>query len=174
VEVSVEKIRKILIGMDALSEWFGRIFSWFIVAIILLSVFEVFTRRILGKPTIWTHEVLSYLFCASIMLTMAYTLRHKQHVSVDLIYAPLTPKTKAILDIITFVIFLGFFSIVFLWEGIRFAATSWAMLERTPSAFNFYVFPAKTLLPIGAFLLFIQGLSDFIKNIVFVAKGEQL
>jgi TRAP-type mannitol/chloroaromatic compound transport system permease small subunit len=174
VEVSVEKIRKILIGMDALSEWFGRIFSWFIVAIILLSVFEVFTRRILGKPTIWTHEVLSYLFCASIMLTMAYTLRYKQHVSVDLIYARLTPKTKALLDIITFVIFLGFFSIVFLWEGIRFAATSWAMLERTPSAFNFYVFPAKTLLPIGVFLLLVQGLSDFIKNIVFVAKGEQL
>jgi TRAP-type mannitol/chloroaromatic compound transport system permease small subunit len=108
------------------------------------------------------------------MLTMAYTLRHKQHVSVDLIYARLTPKTKAILNIIAFVIFLGFFSIVFLWEGSRFAATSWAMLERTPSAFNFYVFPAKTLLPIGAFLLLAQGLSDFIKNIVFVAKGEQL
>jgi TRAP-type mannitol/chloroaromatic compound transport system permease small subunit len=160
--------------IDIFSEWCGRIFSWFIVAIILLSVFEVFTRRILGKPTIWTHEILSYLFCGSILLTMAYTLRYKQHVSVDLIYARFTPKTKAILDIITFVIFLGFFSIVFLWEGIRFAGTSWAMLERTPSAFNFYVFPAKTLLPIGVFLLFVQGLSDFIKNIVFVAKGEKL
>ena len=160
--------------IDIFSEWCGRIFSWFIVAIILLSVFEVFTRRILGKPTIWTHEVLSYLFCASILLTMAYTLRYKQHVAVDLIYARLTPKTKAILNIITFVIFLGFFSIVFLWEGIRFAATSWAMLERTPSAFNFYVFPAKTLLPLGIFLLLVQGLSDFIKNIVFLVKGEQL
>src|SRR4030043_2242960 len=160
--------------IDIFSEWRGRIFSWFIVAIILLSVFEVFTRRILGKPTIWTHEVLSYLFCASILLTMAYTLRYKQHVAVDLIYARLTPKTKAILNIITFVIFLGFFSIVFLWEGIRFAATSWAMWERTPSAFNFYVFPAKTLLPLGIFLLLVQGLSDFIKNIVFVFKGEQL
>ena len=160
--------------IDIFSEWCGRIFSWFIVAIILLSVFEVFTRRILGKPTIWTHEILSYLFCGSILLTMAYTLRYKQHVAVDLIYARFTPKTKAILDIITFVIFLGFFSIVFLWEGIRFAGTSWAMLERTPSAFNFYVFPAKTLLPVGVFLLLVQGLSDFIKNIVFLVKGEQL
>jgi TRAP-type mannitol/chloroaromatic compound transport system permease small subunit len=48
------------------------------------------------------------------------------------------------------------------------------MWERTPSAFNFYVFPAKTLLPIGAFLLLAQGISDLIKNIVFVVKGEQL
>jgi TRAP-type mannitol/chloroaromatic compound transport system permease small subunit len=170
----MDTARAIVKKIDIFSEWCGRIFSWFIVAVILLSVFEVFTRRILGKPTIWTHETLSYLFCGSIMLTMAYTLRHKQHVAVDLIYGRFTPKTKAILDIITFIFFLGLFSTIFLWKGIIFAATSWAMWERTPSAFNFYVFPAKTLLPIGVFLLLVQGLSDFIKNIVFVAKGEQL
>lgn len=160
--------------IDALSEWCGRIFSWFIIAIIGLSLFEVFTRRILGKPTIWTHETLSYLFCASILFTMGYTLQYKQHVKVDLIYGRFTPKTQAIVDIITFVFLLGFFSFIFLWKGIIFAATSWGMLERTPSAFNFYVFPAKTLLPIGAFLLLLQGLSDFIKNIVFLTKGEKL
>jgi len=170
----MDGIRTFLKKIDTLSEWCGRLFSWFIVTIILLSVFEVFTRRILGKPTIWTHEILSYLFCAAIMLTMAYTLKYKQHVAVDLIYARFTPRTKAILDIITFIFFLGFFSVVFLWKGIIFAATSWAMWERTPSAFNFYVFPAKTLLPVGVFLLLIQGLSDFIKNIVFVVKGEKL
>lgn len=174
MEDRVEKIRKLLIGIDTLSEWCGKLSSWFIVAIIGVSLFEVFTRRILGKPTIWTHETLSYLFCASILLTMAYTLRHKQHVSVDLVYGRFTPKTKAVLDIITFIIFLGFFSTILLWKGVIFAATSWAMWERTPSAFNFYVFPAKTLLPLGAFLLFIQGLSDFIKNIIFLVKGERL
>jgi len=170
----MEATRAFIKKIETFSEWCGKIFSWFIVAIILLSLFEVFTRRILGKPTIWTHEILSYLFCASIVLTMAYTLKNKQHVSVDLIYGRFTPKTKAILDIITFIFFLGFFSTIFLWKGIVFAATSWGMMERTPSAFNFYVFPAKTLLPIGAFLLLLQGLSDFIKNIVFLVKGEQL
>jgi TRAP-type mannitol/chloroaromatic compound transport system permease small subunit len=170
----VETIRAIIHRIETISEWCGRIFSWFIVAVILLSVFEVFTRRILGKPTIWTHETLSYFFCASIMLTMAYTLKYKQHVAVDLIYGHLKPKTKALLNVITFIFFLGFFSVIFLWKGIVYAATSWAMLERTPSAFNFYVFPAKTLLPVGVFLLFLQGVSDFIKNIVFLVKGEQL
>lgn len=167
-------IRILVKKIDNLSEWCGRIFSFFIITIIGLSLFEVFTRRILGKPTIWTHETLSYLFCASILLTMAYTLKHGQHVKVDLIYNRLSPKKKAILDIITFIFFMGFFTIVFLWKGIVFAATSWALWERTPSAFNFYVFPAKTLLPVGAFLLLLQGLSDFIKNIVFLVKGERL
>lgn len=170
----METIRAFVHRIEAISEWCGRIFSWFIVAIIGISLFEVFTRRILGKPTIWTHETLSYFFCASIMLTMAYTLKYKQHVAVDLIYARFTPKGKAILDIITFIFFMGFFSVIFLWKGVVFAATSWAMLERTPSAFNFYVFPAKTLLPLGGLLLLMQGLSDFIKNIVFLVRGEQL
>jgi TRAP-type mannitol/chloroaromatic compound transport system permease small subunit len=170
----MEALKFVLKKIDTLSEWCGKIFSWFIVAVILLSVFEVFTRRILGKPTIWTHETLGYLFCASILLTMAYTLRYKQHVSVDLLYERFTPRTKAILDSITFILFMGFFSTIFLWKGIIFAATSWAMWERTPSAFNFYVFPAKTLLPLGVFLLLVQGLSDFIKNIVFLVKGERL
>jgi len=170
----VETIRAIVNQIEKISEWCGRIFSWFIVAVILLSLFEVFTRRILGKPTIWTHEVLSYLFCGAIMLTMGYALKYKTHANIDIFYERLSSRGQAMVDTITFIFFLGFFSIIFLWKGVVFAATSWAMLERTPSAFNFYVFPAKTLLPVGAFLLLIQGLSDFIKNIVFLIRGERL
>jgi len=170
----VDIIRKIVNHIDNFSERSGRVFSWLLLGLVGLSCFEVFTRRILGKPTVWTHEILSYIFCATIMLTIGYTLLHRQHANVDLLYERLSAKTRAILDIITFIIFLGLFSSVFLVDGIIFAATSWAMFERTPSAFNFYVFPAKTLLPIGAFFLIIQGLADFIKNIVFLVKGEKL
>ena len=170
----MRKLRKSLNIIDNISEWCGRTFSWFIVTLVGLSIFEVFTRRILGKPTVWTHETLSYLFCASIMLTMGYALRHKAHAKINIFLERLSPKGQAILNIITFVIFLGFFSTIFLWKGILFTATSWARMERAPSAFNFYVFPAKTLIPVGAFLLFIQGIADFLRDIVFLIKGERL
>ena len=45
------KIRAILKVLDAISEWCGKIFSWFIITIIALSLYEVFTRRVLGKPS---------------------------------------------------------------------------------------------------------------------------
>lgn len=170
----MRRLRKLLNIIDNISESCGRVFSWFIITLVGLSVFEVFTRRILGKPTIWTHETLSYLFCASIMLTMGYALRHKTHVRIDIFPKRLSLKGQAILNIITFVIFLGFFSILFLWKGILFAATSWARMERAISAFNFYVFPAKTLIPVGAFLLLIQGIADFLRDIIFLIKGERL
>lgn len=170
----MKTIRAIVNQIENISEWCGRIFSWFIVAVIGLSLFEVFTRRILGKPTIWTHEVLSYLFCGAIMLTLGYALKYKTHANIDIFHERLSPRGQAMVNIVTFIFFLGLYSAIFLWKGIIFAATSWGMMERTPSAFNFYVFPAKTLLPMGAFLLLIQGLSDFIKNIVFLTKGERL
>jgi TRAP-type mannitol/chloroaromatic compound transport system permease small subunit len=48
------------------------------------------------------------------------------------------------------------------------------MKERTPTAFNPIVYPAKTILPVGALLLLLQGLADFAKSIVFLVKGERL
>jgi len=170
----VGKIRMLVNFIDAISEWSGRIFSWLVVAIISLSLFEVFTRRFLGKPTIWTHEVISYLFCGVVLLTIGYTLKHKAHANVDILYEKFSPKTKAIIDLITYALFLVTFTIVVLYEGTRFAAISWSMMERTPSAFNFYIFPAKTLLPVGFFFVTLQMISDIIKNIVFLAKGETL
>jgi len=170
----VRKMRALVKGIDAISEWSGKIFSWFVVAIITLSLFEVFTRRFLGKPTIWTHEIISYLFCGAVLLTIAYTMKHKAHANVDIIYEKLSPKTQAIWDLISYTLFSVIFTIVVLYEGTRFAASSWAMMERTPSAFNFYIFPAKTMLPVGFFLVALQMISDIVKNIVFLAKGEIL
>ena len=170
----VKKIRALVKGIDAISEWSGKIFSWFIVAVITLSLFEVFTRRVLGKPTIWTHEIISYLFCGAVLLTIGYTMKHKAHANVDIIYEKLSPKTQAIWDLISYALFLVIFAVVVLYEGTRFAAMSWSMMERTPSAFNFYIFPAKTMLPVGFFFVALQMISDIVKNIVFLAKGERL
>jgi len=168
------RIRAFVYFLDRVSEWSGKIFSWFIISIIVLSLYEVFTRRLLGSPTIWTHEIIGYCFAGAVMLTIGYTLKHKSHANVDVIYVFLSPKMQASFDLITYIVFLAIFTIFLLIESTKFAATSWAMLERTPSAFNFYVFPAKTFLPVGILLLALQMISDIVKKIVFLIKGEVL
>ncbi len=170
----MRNIRAIVKVLDAISEWCGKIFSWFIITIIALSLYEVFTRRFLGKPTIWTHEIIAYCFCGAILLTIGYTLKHKAHANVDILYDYLSPRTQAILDLISYTVFLGIFTSFLFYHGLKFAATSWAMMERTPSAFNFYIFPAKTMLPVGVFLLALQIITDVIRRIVFLLKGESL
>ncbi len=160
--------------MEQISLKVGSVLSWVLLILVGLSCFEVFTRRFLGKPTIWTHEILGYIFCASILLTMGYTLYHKSHANIDILYDMMQRKKKAIADIFTLVIFGLFFTIVMIVDGTLFAYTSWAMQERTPSAFNAIIYPAKTLIPIGFVLLLLQVLADLIRNIYLVIKGEEL
>lgn len=170
----MKALKGIINFIQTISEWSGRLFCVTILVQLVLSCYEVFTRRVLHSPTIWTHEILSYFFCASVMLMMGYTQLHKAHANVDIFSERFSPRTKAVVEALTFVCFMGFFTFVFFTDAINFAATSWAMGERTPTAFNAIIYPAKTLLPIGALLLFLQGLADFGKNIVFLVKGERL
>lgn len=167
-------VRRIIRVIETISEWTGRLFSGTILVLLVLSCYEVFTRRVLHSPTIWTHEILSYFFCASVLLLMGYTQLYKGHANVDILYEHFSPRTKALIDCVTFIFFMGLFVTVFLLDAVNFASTSWAMKERTPTAFNPIVYPAKTILPIGAGLLLLQGFADFLKNVVFLAKGERL
>jgi TRAP-type mannitol/chloroaromatic compound transport system permease small subunit len=172
--LTVEKLKAFVNALDTISEWSGRIFGWTLMILMGLAVFEVITRRFFNHPTIWNFDLQGYIFAASVLFLMGYTLLYKAHANVDLLYERLSPRIQAILDLITYTVLLLFFVIVFLISGIRFAATSWSMMERTATAWNFYVFPAKTLLPVGAFLLLIQVVSEYIKKIVFLSKGVRL
>jgi len=169
-----KKIRAVVKGIDTFSEWVGKTFSWLTLTLIFLTCYEVFTRRLRGAPTIWTLEMSTFLFCGVCMLALGYTELHKGHVNVDIVYNRFPPKVQAICNIITFLCFLGIFSLILLIYGGIFAADSWAIRERTPSAFNAIVYPSKIAVPVGAFLLFIQALSGFIKDLFFLVKGERL
>ena len=88
-------LKGIIKFIQFISEWSGRIFSVTILVLLVFSCYEVFTRRVLHSPTIWTHEILSYFFCASVMLLMGHTQLHKGHANVDILYARFSPKTQA-------------------------------------------------------------------------------
>jgi TRAP-type mannitol/chloroaromatic compound transport system permease small subunit len=170
----VDKIKSIMKIIEALSEKVGSTVSWVFVALVGLSCYEVFTRRFLGQPTIWTHEILSYIFCASILLLMGYTQLYKGHANIDVFYDAFSKRNQAILDVINFLIFGLPFAAIMLVDGTIFAATSWMMQERTPSAFNAIIYPAKTLIPVGFALLFLQLLVDFTKRVIYLVRGEEL
>ena len=165
----MNKARVICRALDQLSEWCGRIFSWLIVPLTGLTLFEVVTRRFLGHPTIWTFEIAKFLYAAHFMLVISYALLYKSHVSVDILFVRLSPKAQAIISLITYVLFLFLFSAIIIWKGTIFAATSWEIKETSWSVFHPPLYPIKTVIPITGFLLALGGLSDFIKNVMFLA-----
>ncbi|MBP8650055.1 MAG: TRAP transporter small permease subunit [Desulfomonilia bacterium] len=159
--------------LDSISEWTGRIFGWVIVPLVLLTVMEVILRRFLNSPTIWSFEVLKQLFALHFMIVAAYALLYRAHVSVDAFTMMLSEKAKAVLDIITYLIFFFPFCLVCIWQGYSFAARSWAMRETSWSVFHPPLYPIKTVIVITFILLTLQGISEVIKR-VYIIKGVKI
>jgi len=164
-------LKKVLHFIDIVSEWTGRIFSWMIVVLTLLVVLEVVLRRFFGRPTIWNFEVTKQLYAFHFMIVSAYALLWKAHVAIDIIYERLSQKTKAICDVITYIIFFFPFLSVWLYQGIKYAARSWAIYETSWSVFGPPLYPIKTVIPVTAFLLLIQGIAIFIRKLDVVIRG---
>jgi TRAP-type mannitol/chloroaromatic compound transport system permease small subunit len=170
----VKGLRKILKAIDSVSEWTGRIFSWVVVVLTVLVVLEVIMRRVLSRPTIWNFELTIQLYAFFFMIVAAYALLHRSHVAVDIIYQKFSRRTQAILDVITYTLFFFPFLSILFYEGSKYAANSWAMREKSWSVFAPPLYPIKTLIPVMAFLLLLQGLAIFIRRLHVAITGDEL
>jgi len=160
--------------IDAISNWVGKIFSYLVLPLTALIVFEVITRRFFNAPTIWTFELSNFLFGSHFMLVAAYGLLYKSHVSIDLVSMRFSKRTQEKLQL--FCYFTMFFPwvLTILYHGIIFAADAWAMGETSWSVWGPPLSPIKTVIPVTAALLLMQGISDVIKKILFLKTGEVL
>jgi TRAP-type mannitol/chloroaromatic compound transport system permease small subunit len=172
--VEEKNLKKFLHIIDNISEWTGRIFSWIIVVLTILVILEVILRRFLGSPTIWNFELTIQLYAFHFMIVSAYALLCKSHVVVDIVYAKMSKKTKAICDVVTYAIFFFPFLLIWLYQGTKYAAKSWAMHETSWSVFAPPLYPIKTVIPLVAFLLLIQGFATFVRQLHIVIKEKEL
>jgi len=159
---------------DAL-EWLNIRAGEFVAYWALISVFayyyEVIARYVLNSPTNWVHESMFLMYGMQYMLCGAYAYREDQHVRVDVFYSKFSPRGKAIADIVTSVFFF-IFILTMLWTGSRFALDAINNHEVSFTEWGVQYWPVKLMLPIGAALMALQGLSKLIKDIVFVASGR--
>lgn len=168
------QIKTLLKFLDGFSEWSGRIFVWLVIPLAILVVFEVISRRFFNAPHIWSTEVIDFVYGPHFMLAAAYTLLYKAHVRIDVIYEKFSPRTRGILDIITYMVFFFPFCIIVLYQGVIFAHTSWAIGETSDSAALRIVPLVKTVVPVSIGLLLIQGIATYIRAIIQAIRGEEV
>jgi TRAP-type mannitol/chloroaromatic compound transport system permease small subunit len=167
------QLNTILKGMDQVSEWSGRIFVWLVIPLTILVAFEVVSRRFFNAPHIWATEVTDYIYGPHFMLVAAYTMLYKAHVRIDIIYQRFSPRTRGILDFITYTLFFFPFCIIVLYQGYIYAATSWSIGETSESAALRVVPLIKTVIPVTFALLLNQKLATYIRAIIQMIKGEE-
>lgn len=165
------KIRECTKIFDRINEWTGWAASWLIWPAMALCVYEIFTRRFFDSPHIWTYEVTDIFYSANFLLLAAYTLLKKGHVAVDLFYVRFRPRTQLILDAINYLIFFFPFILVLLYVGADSAISSWSVYERTSIGLPLIYPIMKTVTPVTALLLLMQGASEIVKRFSPEAKG---
>ncbi len=151
-------------SIDSLTTRIGRTVAWLALVVVLVQFALVLARYLFGLGSIWLSETVVYGHATLFMLAAAWTLRAGGHVRVDVFYADASPRTRACIDLVGAVLLLLPFTFVLFWLSAPYAARSWAILERSQETSGLpLVFLLKTLIPLFAVLMALQGIAQAIR-----------
>jgi TRAP-type mannitol/chloroaromatic compound transport system permease small subunit len=157
---------KILQTIDSISIWSGKIFRWAGLVLSGVVLYEVFSRYFFGKPTTWAFDSAMFFYSAIYLLGGAYVLREGAHIRVDVFYMRFSERMKAIIDVIFYVVFFFPYVSVMTWWGYKAAVLAWKTEEiSNTSQWGEQIYLWKFLIPIGFFLMFLQGIAELARNI---------
>jgi TRAP-type mannitol/chloroaromatic compound transport system permease small subunit len=168
------KAQKTADGIDRLNAAIGRAAAWCSLYIVLIEFAVVVLRYAFGIGSIRLQESVVYAHAALFMLAAAWTLQTDGHVRVDVFYAQVTPRTRAIVDLLGAIVFLAPFAIALGMLSLPYVARSWATFEgsRETSGLPF-VYLLKALIPLFALLIGLQGIAQAIRAALVLASPHQ-
>jgi TRAP-type mannitol/chloroaromatic compound transport system permease small subunit len=150
--------------IDRLNAAIGRAAAWAALFIVLVQFAVVVLRYVFGQGSIWLTEGIVYGQGVLIMLAAAWTLREGGHVRVDVFYERASERVQAWVNLAGALLLLLPFMLVLAWFAMPYVSRSWAILERSRETSGIpAVFLLKTLIPLFAVLMALQGVSQAIR-----------
>jgi TRAP-type mannitol/chloroaromatic compound transport system permease small subunit len=147
-------------------EFTGRTCAWLTALMGLITCLVVVLRYGFDTGAIAIQESILYLHGLVVMLGIAFTLKNDDHVRVDVIYARLSERVRAWVDLTGHLLLLLPASLVIVWYSLPYVAASWRVVEGSPEVSGIpAVFMLKTLIPIMALTLLAQGGVQVLRSI---------
>lgn len=166
-------MQKFLFFIDHVSTWVGKTFAWCILILTAVVSYEVFMRYVLRSPTGWAYDTSYILYGTLFMMAGAYALAGNSHVRADVVSRFLPNRFKAGLDLVLYGIFFFPGIIALMFSGWEFAAASWRIGERSPySPAGPPLYHFKSVIPLCAFFLFLQGIAEVTRCVVCLRTGR--
>ena len=163
-------------AVDRLNNGLGAIIHWLTLIMVIVGAYNAIARyltRYMGVALSSNalYEAQWYIFSMIFLMGAAYGLVRDAHVRVDVVYARLTDKGRAMIDLAGTLLFLLPFSIMMLWVSYPAVRNSWGIREVSPDPGGLARYPIKTLILFSFALLVLQGLSQLVKQIA-ILRGE--
>jgi TRAP-type mannitol/chloroaromatic compound transport system permease small subunit len=150
--------------IDRLNSQIGRAAAWFGLAVVAIQFAVVLLRYVFGIGSIWLQESILYSHAALFLLCAAWTLKNDGHVRVDVFYSTAGPRNRARIDLLGALLLLIPFAAAILYFSWSYVARSWSNLEGSREASGLpFVFLLKTLIPVFAVMLILQGIAQAIR-----------
>ncbi len=152
--------------LDKIIKYLGNFTAVILAVLVLLVVYDASARYLFSEGSTALQELEWHLFDVVILLGIAYTMREDSHVRVDIFYASFSPKTKALINIISSLFFVLPVSLLIIYIGIDFVAMSFTQNEASsdPGGLK-YRFIVKSLMPLAFIFLSLQALKDIKTNL---------
>jgi TRAP-type mannitol/chloroaromatic compound transport system permease small subunit len=166
----VQTLLRLATFIDALNERVGKAVCWLVLVAVLVSAGNAIIRKTLNMSSNAWLELQWQLFGAVFMLCAAYTFLKNEHIRIDIVNSMFPKRVRDWIDLLGHFLFLMPFVLIMLWDGWPFFVTSYLQNEQSGNAGGLPQWPAKLLIPVGFFLLFLQGISEIVKRIA-VMRG---
>ena len=179
-------MKKTIEFIDAKMLITGKIFAWLTLFLIYAMIHEVIGRHFFNRPTLWSYDISRMLAGALFMLGAAYALSKGIHIRADFLYRNWSVKNQAKVDLSLYLLFFipGF--VVFFYVSFDYAYTSicgrsnleeclggkMRIQRAMDTTWMPIMWPLKSCMPIGAFLLLVQGISEILKTYYAFMKGR--
>lgn len=171
------KIRLFINLIDTFIEWTGKAASWLVLALVLLICYDVAMRYLFQQGSVALQELEWHLFALIFLLGSAYTLKHDEHVRVDIIYQSrfMSDKKRALVNIIGTLFLLLPFCILVLTSSWPFVENAFYYNEGSPDPGGLpYRFLLKGSLLIAFGLLILQALADMARNFLLLSNNIEV
>ena len=123
-------------------------------------------------PSLWTLEIAQFAMVAYYILGGPFSLQIGANVRMDLFYGGWTDRKKAWFDAFS-ILLLIFYLGVLLYGAIDSTTYSLQYNERSPTAWRPLLWPIKIIMCVGIFLMLLQAISEFFKDIAKL-KGKEI
>ncbi|MDH5592504.1 MAG: TRAP transporter small permease subunit [Gammaproteobacteria bacterium] len=165
------KYQPVIAFIDAITEWTGRTACWLVLALVLLICYDVAMRYLFQQGSVALQELEWHLFALIFLLGAAYTLKHDEHVRVDIVYQSrfMSDNNRAWVNILGTLFLLLPFCILMLVAAWPFVENAFYYNEGSPDPGGLpYRFLLKGSLLIAFSLLILQGIAEILRNIMFL------
>jgi len=155
-------------AIDQFNERMGRAVFWLVLVMVLVSASNASARYLFNASSNAWLELQWYLFAAVFLLCAGYTLLHNEHIRIDVLSSRLSRRTQAWIDVFGTICFLLPVALTIMWLSWPIFLNAWVSGEISSNAGGLIRWPARLMVPVGFFLLSLQGVSELIKRVAFL------